>query len=79
MFFLLITQQGLYPESHGIVAHEFYDPELGRNFSLPAAGFNFSDPNLLDPLWWTGEPIWYTLKRQVSQWLSLFLISLNHL
>lgn len=68
MLFCLFTYgQGLYPESHGIVAHEFYDPELGRNFSLPAAGFNFSAPNLLDRAWWLGEPVWFTIRRQVSE------------
>lgn len=63
---------GLYPESHGIVAHEFYDPELGRNFSLPAAGFNFSAPNLLDRAWWLGEPVWFTIRRQGKKSASYF-------
>ncbi|KAI9320927.1 alkaline-phosphatase-like protein [Dichotomocladium elegans] len=49
---------GLHPESHGIVANEFYDPDLKKEFM-------FTDDELShDPRWWKGEPIWSTLKRQ---------------
>ena len=50
---------GLYPESHGIVANHFYDPDLQLNFSI-------FTPNSTFPWWWIGEPIWYTAKKQVE-------------
>jgi len=49
---------GLYPESHGIVDNFFYDPDLNASFSL------LSDQQV-NSLWWIGEPIWYTAKKQV--------------
>lgn len=49
---------GLYPASHGIVDNNFYDPQLNATFSL-------TYPTLTNPLWWKGEPVWYTAKRQV--------------
>lgn len=49
---------GLYPESHGIVANSFYDPDLNASFSL-------SSPQQTNPVWWIGEPLWYTAKKQV--------------
>lgn len=49
---------GLYPETHGIVGNSFYDPDLGASFSL-------SSPQQTNPIWWKGEPLWYTAKRQV--------------
>ena len=54
---------GLYPESHGIVNNNFYDPDLELSFSL-------SNPNATQPYWWFGEPVWYTAKKQVC--LPLF-------
>lgn len=48
---------GLYPESHGIVANSFYDPELDDYFS-------FTDSkNLQESKWWQAEPIWNTIQR----------------
>lgn len=49
---------GLYPESHGIVANEFYDPELKEDFIHKNASISG------DPKWWGGEPIWITSKNQ---------------
>lgn len=49
---------GLYPESHGIVANSFYDPDLNASFSL-------SSSQQTNPVWWIGEPLWYTARRQV--------------
>ncbi|KAI9023098.1 alkaline-phosphatase-like protein [Phycomyces nitens] len=49
---------GLYPEAHGIVANEFYDPLL-------QAGFIHKEPEIsLQPRWWGGEPIWATSTLQ---------------
>jgi predicted AlkP superfamily pyrophosphatase or phosphodiesterase len=45
---------GLYPESHGIVGNEFFDPELNDTFY-------YKDPaRSWDSKWWFGEPIWAT-------------------
>lgn len=49
---------GLYPEAHGIVANEFYDPVLGQDFIHKNASISS------DSKWWKGEPIWITSKRQ---------------
>lgn len=60
---------GLYPESHGIVANEFYDPVLKDNFV-------YTNPNKsTDSKWWKGEPIWVTTVKQkqksaVSMWVG---------
>lgn len=58
---------GLYPESHGIVGNNFYDPEL-------EAEFVYTDPKRShDGKWWGGEPMWETaakggLKTAVMMW-----------
>ncbi|KAG1256920.1 hypothetical protein G6F68_009552 [Rhizopus microsporus] len=49
---------GLYPEAHGIVANEFYDPALGQYF------IHKNESISSDPKWWKGEPIWITSKKQ---------------
>ena len=49
---------GLYPESHGIVDNSFFDPELNVTFSL-------SSPRMKNPVWWKGNPLWYTARLQV--------------
>jgi len=49
---------GLYPDHHGIIANEFYDPITDEEFSL-------SDPaKKSDPRFYGGEPIWNTAHRQ---------------
>lgn len=51
---------GLYPESHEIIGNQFYDPDL-------KAAFNIRNADGTDPKWWTnGEPIWTTVRRQVT-------------
>ncbi|KAI8968546.1 alkaline-phosphatase-like protein [Mycotypha africana] len=49
---------GLYPEAHGIVANEFYDPALKEEYIHKNATIS------ADPKWWGGEPIWITSKTQ---------------
>ncbi|KAI8978115.1 alkaline-phosphatase-like protein [Pilobolus umbonatus] len=49
---------GLYPESHGIVANEFHDPDIHQNFIHKQVSISSQ------PHWWKGEPIWKTSKRQ---------------
>ncbi|KUL89688.1 hypothetical protein ZTR_00478 [Talaromyces verruculosus] len=53
--FTLVT--GLYPESHGMVANDFYDPNLEEYFTVTPG---LSD----DAKWWTAEPIWATAEKQ---------------
>lgn len=49
---------GLYPEQHGIVSNDMYDPERDARFSL-------DDRSAVeDPRWWGGEPIWVAVERQ---------------
>lgn len=49
---------GLYPEAHGIVANEFYDPVYKETF------IHKNEPISRNPKWWGGEPIWITSKNQ---------------
>ncbi|KAF8300137.1 Phosphodiest-domain-containing protein [Clavulina sp. PMI_390] len=50
--FMLRT--GLYAESHGIVANNFWDP-------VTDSQFHYSDSHIArQPHWWRGEPIWET-------------------
>lgn len=54
--YTLVT--GLYPDHHGIVANTFLDISTGETFSL-------SKPEQkMNPLYYGGEPIWLTAKRQ---------------
>jgi len=46
---------GLYAESHGIVANNFWDPVIEREFNP----YN-TRAGSLDPSWWLGEPMWET-------------------
>jgi predicted AlkP superfamily pyrophosphatase or phosphodiesterase len=54
--FTLVT--GMYPESHGIVGNNFYDPDLREQFT-------YTNPALsLKPEYWNAEPVWETAERQ---------------
>ncbi len=54
--FTLVT--GLYPESHGIVSNQFWDPALQEEFY-------YTDLKIsMQPKWWTAEPIWVTAENQ---------------
>jgi predicted AlkP superfamily pyrophosphatase or phosphodiesterase len=48
---------GLYPEHHGIVANNIWDPHLQRKFTTD----NRSEVGSSD--WWGGEPIWVTAEK----------------
>ncbi|XP_047480634.1 LOW QUALITY PROTEIN: venom phosphodiesterase 2-like [Penaeus chinensis] len=56
---------GLYPESHGIIANKFYDPEYHATFSM-------GSEESLQGRWWGGEPIWNTLTRQGKMSATFF-------
>ncbi|KAI8978778.1 Phosphodiest-domain-containing protein [Trametes punicea] len=48
---------GLYAESHGIVANNFWDPTTGREFHYNRADSSWNAS------WWYGEPMWETAER----------------
>lgn len=49
---------GLYPQHHGIVGNDIYDPTTDASFSM-------SKPEAVqDTRWWGGEPIWVTAEKQ---------------
>lgn len=54
--FTLVT--GLYPESHGIVGNQFWDPVLQEEFY-------YTDTKVsMQPKWWNAEPLWVTAEKQ---------------
>src|SRR6266550_4951704 len=57
---------GLYPEHHGIVANNFYDPERKEKYS-------FSDPKTNgDGSWYGGTPLWVLAEQQGMRSACLF-------
>ncbi|KAI0771197.1 Phosphodiest-domain-containing protein [Trametes elegans] len=48
---------GLYAESHGIVANNFWDPETGREFHYNRVDASWNSS------WWYGEPMWETAEK----------------
>lgn len=54
--FTLVT--GLYPESHGIVSNQFWDPSFEEEFYYTNIGIS------MKPKWWTAEPLWVTAEDQ---------------
>ncbi|RKP37063.1 alkaline-phosphatase-like protein, partial [Dimargaris cristalligena] len=48
---------GLYPEAHGIVSNEFFDPTFNESF------YYKNDTLNRQSRWWGGEPIWVTAER----------------
>ncbi|MDH3492968.1 MAG: ectonucleotide pyrophosphatase/phosphodiesterase [Acidobacteriota bacterium] len=49
---------GLYPENHGIVANNIYDPVFDAVFTLGKR------EEVMNERWWGGEPIWVTAEKQ---------------
>lgn len=47
---------GLHPKNHGIVSNYIYDRKIGREMNR--------GPDIKDPRWWGGEPIWVTAEKQ---------------
>jgi predicted AlkP superfamily pyrophosphatase or phosphodiesterase len=62
--YTLVT--GLYPDHHGIVANNIYDPEHDERFSLDDRAA------VEDPRWWHGEPLWVTARLQGKVAASMF-------
>ena len=57
---------GRYPENHGIVANEFYDPVLNATFGMSKR------EEVQDGRWWGGEPIWITAEKQGQRAAPVF-------
>jgi len=57
---------GLYPDHHGMVLNDMWDPEWQREFDNGALGTAGFDP------WWGGEPVWVTARRQGRVTMSVF-------
>ena len=54
--FTLVT--GLYPESHGVIGNNFWDPITQKEF-------NYVDSaRSMQPEWWNAEPLWLTAELQ---------------
>ena len=52
---------GLYPSAHGIVANDFYDPAVDREFV-------YTEPSKSwDSDWWSGEPVRLFSSRRESR------------
>jgi predicted AlkP superfamily pyrophosphatase or phosphodiesterase len=49
---------GLYPSHHGIVNNDFFDPAMGEFFRYNRTA------SAAKPVWWGGEPIWNTARKQ---------------
>jgi predicted AlkP superfamily pyrophosphatase or phosphodiesterase len=49
---------GLYPQHHGIVGNDIYDPSADASFSMSKT------ETVRDKRWWGGEPIWVTAEKQ---------------
>lgn len=58
---------GLFSESHGIVDNQFFESELNRQF-------DYRTPDSKESVWWNGQPIWVTAKKQGKRAYSLFFV-----
>ncbi len=56
---------GLYPDHHGIINNNFYDPLLQKTFSLSSNAKN-------DPQFYGGNPIWNVAEQQGVKTASFF-------
>ncbi|MCD6347921.1 MAG: alkaline phosphatase family protein [Bacteroidales bacterium] len=64
--FTMVT--GLYPDHHGIVQNNFYDPSLDREFRI-------KDRDAVeDSIFWGGEAIWETAEKQGVHSASYFWV-----
>lgn len=63
-FYSIVT--GLYPEHHGVVANNMYDPEFDARFSLG------NREAVRDGRWYGGQPIWVTAEKQGQRTAPFF-------
>lgn len=61
---------GLYPESHGIVANDFWAKELAEEF-------HFNRESSLDSKWWNGEPLWAIAEKSGRKAANIMWSALN--
>ena len=62
--FTIVT--GLYPEHHGLVANNFFDPDRQKSYSM-------SDPKAVkDGSWYSGTPLWSLAESQGMRTACLF-------
>jgi predicted AlkP superfamily pyrophosphatase or phosphodiesterase len=59
---------GLYPDHHGIVANRFYDPIIGKHYSIG------NRRAVEDSSFYRGEPIWVTAENQGVKTASFFWV-----
>lgn len=59
---------GLYPDHHGIVSNNFYDPDIDLYFTLR------NRERVEDSRFWGGEPIWETAEKQGVRTASFFWV-----
>ena len=59
---------GLYPDHHGIVQNNFYDPDLDRKFTIG------NREAVQDSVFWGGEAIWETAEKQGVKSASYFWV-----
>lgn len=59
---------GLVPDHHGLVNNAFYDMELNKPYSLSNKDARFN------PIFYGGEPIWITAKKQGVKTASFFWV-----
>ncbi|MES2964755.1 MAG: ectonucleotide pyrophosphatase/phosphodiesterase [Bdellovibrionota bacterium] len=57
---------GLYPDKHGIVSNDFYDPAREQGYKLADA------KAVEDGTWYLSEPIWVTLQKQGMRTATFF-------
>lgn len=57
---------GLYPEHHGIVGNNIFDPEFDDTFALNKR------EAVQDKRWWGGEPVWATAEKQHQRAAAYF-------
>jgi len=60
---------GLYPEHHGIVANEFYDPARKQTY-----GYSMVGKELADGTWYGGTPLWVLAEQQGMRSASFFWV-----
>src|SRR5215813_10973579 len=57
---------GLYPDRHGIVGNNIYDPEFKQTFGMSKR------EEVQNGRWWLGEPIWVTAEKQGQRAAAFF-------
>ncbi len=59
---------GMYAENHGIIANEFYDPDLKERYSI------YNRKKVEDGKFYGGEPIWVTAEKQGLKSASFYWV-----